>query len=328
MRSIQIEAWALEIIDQLHSKSRVEDSRVELKSEWINPQKAARQLAGHSNAARGESILWLIGVDEEKGVIGASHEELANWYNSVQTEFDGIAPLLLDLNIPVNGKTIVALYFDTDRAPYVIRNPSFGVEKGVAISHEVPWREGTKTRSATRSELLKILVPNIQLPDVDILSGKLVVSFDNAAGTWNWRLTLRTYITPQIGMSCILPYHQSEASFEILNQLPLTNLTMIRLFPPYNKHKVGSQSPFAQEPDSLTIGHTQDEAIIEGPGRLDITAQGSTEASSVNLVDTTARIKILITPSHSDKTIRIDETFKWTTPEENNIGMWVLRKAT
>ena len=131
MRLIQIEAWTLAIIDRVNSKSPIEVFRVELKSEWPQPQKAARQIAGHANAARGESILWLIGVDEDKGVTGATHEELANWFVSIQAEFDGIAPSMIDINIPIDGKTIVALYFETDQAPYVVKNPSFGKKKEV-----------------------------------------------------------------------------------------------------------------------------------------------------------------------------------------------------
>ncbi len=79
MKSSLIEVWALSIIERINSRKPIEDSRVELKSEWIEPQKSARQIAGHANTARGESILWLIGVDEDKGVVDVQQEELANW---------------------------------------------------------------------------------------------------------------------------------------------------------------------------------------------------------------------------------------------------------
>jgi hypothetical protein len=92
MNKTQIEAWALSIIDRVRADQPIEDSRVELKSEWIEAVKAARRIAGHANAARGEPILWLIGVDEEKGVVGAKQEELANWYSAVQNQFDELAP--------------------------------------------------------------------------------------------------------------------------------------------------------------------------------------------------------------------------------------------
>ena len=198
MRRIQIEAWALEIIDRVNSKNPIEDFRVELKSEWPDPQKAARRIAGHANAARGDPILWLIGVDEDKGVKGAAHEELANWFISVQAEFDMVVPTMIDLNIPIDGKTIVALYFETDRAPYVIKNPLFGIEKGGPISHETPWREGTSIRSARRSDLLKLLIPTMYVPEIEVLDGDLTLSADKE-GNWYWNIHCSTYITPQIG---------------------------------------------------------------------------------------------------------------------------------
>lgn len=69
MRMNDIENWALKIIDRVQSSQPVEDSRVELKAQWpVELNKAARQIAGHANAAHGESILWLIGIDEKEGV--------------------------------------------------------------------------------------------------------------------------------------------------------------------------------------------------------------------------------------------------------------------
>jgi hypothetical protein len=66
MRPIEIEAWVLRVVDQVKKGQPNEDRRVELKAEWIEPpEKAARQIAGHANAARGSNILWIIGLDEK-----------------------------------------------------------------------------------------------------------------------------------------------------------------------------------------------------------------------------------------------------------------------
>ena len=64
MNSTQIESWALRIIDIVKKGQPNEDFLVELKRDWIDKDKAARRIAGHANAARGENILWLIGVDD------------------------------------------------------------------------------------------------------------------------------------------------------------------------------------------------------------------------------------------------------------------------
>ena len=153
MKPHEIENWVLSIIDSVKSGKPVEDSRVELKSEWITPEKAARQIAGHANAARGSQILWIIGVDEKKGeVVGvSSDEEFSSWCKSVESRFENIYPSYIHLNITtVEDKVVVAMLFDTDRAPYVVKNPAFGKSKD-SVELEVAWREGTSTRSANRS---------------------------------------------------------------------------------------------------------------------------------------------------------------------------------
>lgn len=54
------------------------------------------------------------------------------------------------MNIDVDDKTIVALLFETTSAPFVIKVPN-------SDRLEIPWREGTRTRSATRAEVLRML---------------------------------------------------------------------------------------------------------------------------------------------------------------------------
>jgi len=99
MRLNDIESWALNVIQRVESKQPVEDSRVELKSEWPKDHnKAARQIAGHANAAHGESILWLLGVDEREGVTGVDYEEISNWKQSIEAKFEGLLPPLTHLN--------------------------------------------------------------------------------------------------------------------------------------------------------------------------------------------------------------------------------------
>jgi hypothetical protein len=94
MKKHDIEAWTLRVIDRVNSNQPTEDSRVELKSRWPeDPRRVARQIAGHANAAHGEPILWLIGVDQHAGVVGAEQVKVANWYPGVEAEFDGLALL-------------------------------------------------------------------------------------------------------------------------------------------------------------------------------------------------------------------------------------------
>src|SRR4029077_7253709 len=83
-----------------------------------------------------------------------------------KSRFDeDFAPELLHhLNIPWKSKSVVALIFETDRAPYVVKNPSGG-----HVTFEVPWRAATDTFSANRSQLLKVLAPLQRLPSLEIM---------------------------------------------------------------------------------------------------------------------------------------------------------------
>jgi hypothetical protein len=153
----EVEIWAREIVEAVLANQRIEDSRVELKSAWPDPQPAARRLAGHANAARGTPILWLIGVDERNcSLTNCDPIEPANWLTSVQSVFDGFAPrMVIDLNFRIEGSTVVALYFETHQeSPFVVAHT-----KGSYPEFVVPWREGTRLRAARRDELLRILVP-------------------------------------------------------------------------------------------------------------------------------------------------------------------------
>ena len=121
----------------------------------------ASKLAGHANAARGDSILWLIGLDEKHGVVGAPSERLEDWYPQVQSEFDaGLAPTLeKDLNVQTDEGQLVALVFRTDRVPYLVKNAD---ARGGEPAYWVPWREGRRTRAASLNRGLA--PPSSRLP--------------------------------------------------------------------------------------------------------------------------------------------------------------------
>lgn len=157
MKAQELELWTRDIVSAVLANQPVEDSKVELKSVWFEPGKAAHRLAAHANAARGVPILWLIGVDEKNHALtNADPVELENWYKSVQRFFDGFAPrLLVDVNVRIGIDVVVALYFETEReAPYVVTNLKGGYPDFI-----VPWREGTRLRAARRDDLLRLLVP-------------------------------------------------------------------------------------------------------------------------------------------------------------------------
>ena len=165
MTSQEIENWARQIVDAALAGQKIEDSRVELKSQWLEPEKAAHRLAAQANAGGGSPILWIVGVDENaRALTDVVPTEKSNWFTRVSSFFDGYPPTLRgDVNMLIENKVVVALYFDTEHAaPYVVKCQTGGSYP----EHVVPWREGTRLRAARRHELLRILLPKRNLADL------------------------------------------------------------------------------------------------------------------------------------------------------------------
>jgi len=220
MKPAELEDWALRIIERLKAGQPLEDDRVELKADWpaSDDGRAARRIAGHANAARLEPILWLIGADEKaRRVSGASAVDPASWLAQVRRWFEGLAPEQQCLAIPVDGVSVVALLFDTSRAPFVIKN--LAGTSGGPVTHEVPFRSGTDTRSARRADLVRILVPIQRLPVVEVLGGSLVAhdrgrERGDPSPSWGWQLFVDLYLTPASTERCVIPFHRCSGWFQ------------------------------------------------------------------------------------------------------------------
>ena len=160
MRRQQLELITIKAVERVLSGERNEDSLIELKSEWPEVSKA-RQLAGHANSARGEEIIWIIGVDERSRRLSKPiPQDLAQWWAQMSKKFDGqVVPEMMDLAVPIGDEgSVTALAFQTDRSPYLI------TVQGGAVEREIPIRDGTRTRSATRYEVLRLLIPAASVP--------------------------------------------------------------------------------------------------------------------------------------------------------------------
>src|SRR5262249_18457424 len=214
MRDVEVEGWARSVIDRVEQGTANEDSRIEFKADWpVDPNKAARRIAGHCNASNGQPALWLIGVDKTAGAVGVSPSELANWGPGVLSWFEGDVPRMRELAFLVDGKQVVALLFDTDRAPFVVRNAVYGQPEGGPVSREVPWRDGTAVRSATRADLLRLLLPGVRIPTLDVLDGTAELRL--AKGRYILTVTLKVYAVLPMGSAIVLPDHQARGSLRL-----------------------------------------------------------------------------------------------------------------
>lgn len=214
--------------------------------------------------------MWLIGLDQKRGIVGAKHQELSSWLPQVQRCFDGVSPAFQDLNIATpQGRDIVALQIDTERAPFVVTTPT-------SPEREVPWREGTRTRSANRSELLLMLSQAVLVPDVEVLDltlwaytgdGKSAEETQSTELQWNVRATL--YITPLDDHRITIPKHRCIAIAEIGN---------MRL--QLNQASFGgeAQPSFggirAQHEDNPNLVVTSSQLILDGPAKVTIFLTG------------------------------------------------------
>jgi hypothetical protein len=315
MNKNEIENWVLRIIEQVQAHQPNEDFRVELKTEWIDPIKAARLIAGQANAAHGEPVLWVIGVNQDLGVVGAQHMELASWYEKVKAQFDGLAPEMTDLNIPISDRTVVALLFETDRVPFVIKNPVYGKRKG-GIEFEIPWRENTATRTARRAQLIKLLSPLQKVPQLEILNGDLICSplKDGSPLDLEWKLHLEIYIsTNQPDTHIFIPYHRCKASFllkDLYRTFPFETLIL------------------STAKDSLTISATRTEIRIEGPGIAHLHGYTRTTDQELNSLGGGVEISGTLPIIGADLpiTLNIEMKMKTAASSEDPRVIWTLKK--
>ena len=272
MKPSDIEAWTLEVCDRVKRGQRIEDMRVEAKSAWIEAAKAARRLAGHANAAGGEPILWVIGLDENRGVVTLDCTDLASWWEGVRSQFCDMSPALKDVIVPVHEQVVVALLFDTDRAPFVTKNPSIGKPNGGPVETEVPWREGTQVRSARREDLLRILLPQRLAPLCEPRVCEVRGHFDSWVGCPVFRYTIHAelYLVPRgtPDPPLVLPNHK--ASLTLLSSSREQAVVVVSpTLSAKGRLKGGFRGPGVVEViESATVAVGPTEVVAAGPGMI------------------------------------------------------------
>jgi hypothetical protein len=167
-----LEARTLDAVNRVVAGRRVEDDLVECKAEWPDPARAVRRLAAHANAARGDGVVWIVGLDEDAHrVAELDGTEPSDWWAQAEKRFaDGVAPDLTFLSVPTPHGSVYALGFATDRSPYMV------TVSGGPAEREIPWRSGARTRSATRGEVLSLLVGAVAPPALELISPRAVAT--------------------------------------------------------------------------------------------------------------------------------------------------------
>ena len=325
MKKQEIEFRVLDIIERLEKGQPIEDDMVELKTEWpADHFKAARRIAAHANSARGEPIMWLIGIDEKNGVVGADFEELSIWYAKIKSKFDqGLAPNLISLAVPYNGKTVVALVFETERSPFVIRIPAtWG-----PVTNEVPWREANSTRSARRSDLIKILYPIQKQPSIELLDGSIELQkaiTGMGQGAYQWNLNMMLYFITYSSETMVFPFHRCEVLWRPQGRPDEKAFSNLRITPPTSY----SSREFKQKNKSLTVDSTDYEVLIDTAGMTELTAESFEDEKPGPILFEAIELKLKLCSHHSDLPVSLEALFhlvqKQKEPSDRLIGRWEL----
>jgi len=322
MQINQLEATVYKLIERIESRQPLEDDHVELKREWIAPQQAARKLAAHANSARGEPILWLIGVDEKAGAIpGAEANELSNWFSRIQAQFDqGVAPELTHhVSIPVKDVTIVALRFLTERSPYVVKNPNGG-----SPEMEIPWRDGSRTRSAHRSEVLRLLEPCQMLPEVEFVRADLALFENRGVGNFVWSGNLEFYLIPKSTSPVFIAEHRWSVSVERDGVLPRLDLSR-------TLWKTGQQiQSVKSRANSGAPLYPHAEIVATGPGVVGVRLEAfskSIEYRQKSLVDDWLTLTLNLSPTGSERAIVSSVLLNSVKGHQHHIGDWKMDSA-
>lgn len=320
MRRSEVEAWVLRIVDDVLAGRQDEDATVELKRDWPDPRKAARRLAGHANAARGEPILWIIGIDgSAREAPGAPKQDLADWWPQVRKCFDGEAPdLLFDVSprVPDSDATVVGLAFQTDAAPFVISVPAQG-----SVDREVPWRQGTRVRSAKREELLRVLVPLQRKPEVTVLHADLSESTKSGGSNSYWSARVVVYLVPRTPEPIWILKHKVQAFFRHCGD------PEARIHRPKLVHLGRDMMAMRKDRgslDSLTLRHGDGEIQIVGPTALWVEF-GTETQSNLSGADLDFELGMRLLPALFDAPVQFSLRLEPTEAQEADTLRWTYR---
>jgi len=216
----------------------LEDARVELKQAWIPAEQAARRIAGHLNASRGDKVLWLVGVAESGRILSVDRENFAPWWQQVTSNFSGPIPRATDVVVYYDSEQFVALLFEGTQPPYLVRNPRYNTPQGGPVELEVPWREMTSIRTARHADLLRLLEPRLGLPELEIMSAELQVRglYNPISGVptpvepespCNWQLDALLYVVPRTERQVVLPAHRTKIVLLRADGHPVVELSAV-----------------------------------------------------------------------------------------------------
>lgn len=250
-----------------------EDDFVEFKAQWPVKSKA-RQLAGLCNKAAGEVVILIVGIDDKTGaVVNPGSGDVAAWWPGIRGQFDQTPPDLIRQQMVYVGdnEAVYAFAFNTERAPFVVKrgpdNPGF----------DVPFRDGTTTRSAHRHELISMLLPTVQVPPVSVLTASLHLA---------WHAAVDASDTAQSQVSARAESISISGSFQVFIEfigpghatLPLHGMRVTAQISGATiplGHSFGMMQTRNVPANQFGIQARHDVILVTGPGAIDGSLQGT-----------------------------------------------------
>jgi hypothetical protein len=330
LSSAQLEATVLDLVTAVIAGTRIEDDLVECKRTWPEVSKA-RQLAGAANSAHGSPLLLIIGLDEDaRKIVSPDDTDPATWWARMSARFDQeVAPTLVrHLRIPVGeGNSVIALLFETDRAPYVVKNFSGG-----SPEREIPVRGATGTRSAHRTELLRMLAPTILTPRTTIIDAQIFCKRHDPEPYRPEQLRFTGYVLLYLehtqGVVATIPVHQISAHLAA-DQL---EVPLILGLPEY----LGDGAPEPPPRWGVSVEHNQ--IVCTAPGFVQLRVGGEAPLSVQDPMSITSRVDITISLGviGAMSPIRLSATLaKWdrqgrgySEPGIVEVGYWTLDSSS
>lgn len=315
MNRQQLQTRVLEAIERVRGGVVTEDTAIEFKSQ-LPPAalSVARQIAGMANAAHGDDIIWVFGVDEsERTVISWGSLDWEKWWPGVRKHFceDEAPDMYIHTTVAdeVTGLSVAPLAFRTDNAPYVVNVPS---EKGISAQWEVPWRVATGTQSARRSNLLRMLTPRMSEPHVSIEAARIRVASAPTQGGIPLDVAIEFFVDPR-GNHLTLPHRWSWAEFVLGDGETL-----------YRDGK------FSHTPGSAGSAARIDgvgNALFDAPGTIVFEGTGPTRigADPGQLLGLNGSIRLVLTRSDGTR-IRTEAKVGAGKTAERNLAMWELAR--
>jgi hypothetical protein len=258
----QLEVIAANAVEASLRGEHFEDDLIDLKSDLPDPENSARRLAAHANAALGRPVIWILGIDPKaKTLTGLPKRDSATWLDQLAKSFHGQPPELThDLIVTLPVGSVRVWEFQTLDAPYLV--------KAETQKLEVPWRDGTRTRSATRLDLLRLLVPRIEVPELSLDSWNVNQKPDSEETTVSGRLLVlppsdRLVFAPYSGAKVTISGRSgdggTERSFELTNMRWGQWTVQGARVAPFYDHEYNQPFVWAQ----------RDGIYVAGPGLLD-----------------------------------------------------------